>query len=182
MKYLNLSSCQPRKHQYKNAHQEYTCLPNLLERQFVVQEPNRVWCGDITYIWAGDCWCYLAVVMDFFTRRVIGWSLLAHADTALISRALWMAYETRGQPRDVMYHSDQGSQYTGLKYQQVFWRYRINQSVCRRRNYWDNSPMERFFRSLKTESVPTDGYAGRDEAENRYYFTGQYYLITTVTP
>ncbi len=178
MKYLNLSSCQPGKHQYKNARQEHTSLPNLLERQFAVPEPDRVWCGDITYLWAGNRWCYLAVVMDLFARRVIGWSLSAHADTALISSALRMAYETRGQPRDVVFHSDQGSQYTGLKYQQLLWRCRINQSVSRRGNCWDNSPMERFFRSLKTEWVPTNGYAGKDEARqqindyilNRYHF------------
>ncbi|HDD9348237.1 TPA: IS3 family transposase [Escherichia coli] len=167
MKYLNLSSCQPGKHQYKNARQEHTSLPNLLERQFAVPEPDRVWCGDITYLWAGNRWCYLAVVMDLFARRVIGWSLSAHADTALISSALRMAYETRGQPRDVMFHSDQGSQYTGLKYQQLLWRCRINQSVSRRGNCWDNSPMERFFRSLKTEWVPANGYAGKDEARQQ---------------
>ncbi|MHA0765132.1 IS3 family transposase [Escherichia coli] len=167
MKYLNLSSCQPGKHQYKNARQEHTSLPNLLERQFAVPEPDRVWCGDITYLWAGNRWCYLAVVMDLFARRVIGWSLSAHADTALISSALRMVYETRGQPRDVVFHSDQGSQYTGLKYQQLLWRCRINQSVSRRGNCWDNSPMERFFRSLKTEWVPTNGYAGKDEARQQ---------------
>lgn len=105
--------------------------------------------------------------MDLFARRVIGWSLSAHADTALISNALRMAYETRGQPRDVMFHSDQGSQYTGLKYQQLLWRCRINQSVSRRGNCWDNSPMERFFRSLKTEWVPANGYAGKDEARQQ---------------
>lgn len=156
-----------RKHQYKNARQEHTSLPNLLERQFAVPEPDRVWCGDITYLWAGNRWCYLAVVMDLFAREVIGWSLSAHADTALISSALRMAYETRGQPRDVMFHSDQGSQYTGLKYQQIIWRCRINQSVSRRGNCWDNSPMERFFRSLKTEWVPANGYAGKDEARQQ---------------
>ena len=102
-----------------------------------------------------------------FARRVIGWSLSANADTALISSALRMAYEVRGQPRDVMFHSDRGSQYTGLKYQQLLWRYRIKQSVSRRGNCWDNSPMERFFRSLKTEWVPTDGYVGRDEARQQ---------------
>ncbi|MBH2680620.1 IS3 family transposase [Serratia marcescens] len=141
------------------------------ERQFAVPEPDRVWYGDITYIWAGNRWCYLAVVMDLFARRVIGWSLSANADTALISNALRMAYETRSQPRDVMFHSDQGSQYTGLKYQQLLWRYRIKQSVSRRGNCWDNSPMERFFRSLKTEWVPANGYVGKDEARrqiNRY--------------
>lgn len=78
-----------------------------------------------------------------------------------------LTYETRGQPRDVVFHSDQGSQYTGLKYQQLLWRCRINQSVSRRGNCWDNSPMERFFRSLKTEWVPTNGYAGKDEARQQ---------------
>ncbi|HAK2160373.1 TPA: IS3 family transposase [Salmonella enterica] len=176
MKYLNLSSCQPGKHQYKNARQEHTCLPNLLERQFAVPEPDRVWCGDITYIQAGNRWCYLAVVMDLFARRVIGWSLSSNADTALISSALRMACETRGQPRDVMFHSGQGSQYTGLKYQQLLWRYRIKQSVSRRGNSWDNSPMERFFRRLKTEWVPTDGYAGKDEARQQINgYTLNYY-------
>ena len=102
--------------------------------------------------------------MDLFARRVIGWSLSENADTALISSALRMAYETRGQPSDVMLHSVQGSQYTGLKYQQLLWRNRIKKSVSRRGNCWNNSPMERFFRSLKTEWVPTDGYAGKDEA------------------
>lgn len=96
---------------------------------------------------------YLAVVMTLFVRRVI-WSLSANADTALKSSALRMAYEKRGQPRDVMFHSDQGSQYTGLKYQQLLWRYRIKQNASRRGNCWDSSPMDRFFRSLKTAWVP----------------------------
>ncbi|EEQ8080046.1 DDE-type integrase/transposase/recombinase, partial [Escherichia coli] len=114
-----------------------------------------------TYIWAGNRWCYLAVVMDLFARRVIGWSLSANADTALISSALRMAYEVRGQPRDVMFHSDQGSQYTGLKYQQLLWRYRIKQSVSRRGNCWDNSPMEPHH---------YNGGLTPEESENRYHF------------
>lgn len=102
MQYLNMSSCQPGKHQYKNARHGHICLPNLLERQFALPEPDRVWFGDITYIWAGHRWCYLAVVMDLFARRIIGWSLSANADTALVSRAQRMVY----QPREVMFHSD----------------------------------------------------------------------------
>ncbi|WP_241587753.1 IS3 family transposase [Rosenbergiella epipactidis] len=176
MKYLNLSSCQPGKHRYKNARQAHTYLPNLLERQFAVPEPDRVWCGDITYLWAGNRWYYLAVVMDLFARRIIGWSLSANADAALVSSALRMAYEMRGQPRDVIFHSDQGSQYTGLNYQQLLWRYRISQSVSRRGNCWDNSPMERFFRSLKTEWVPKNGYEGKDKAQQQinYYIVNYY--------
>lgn len=104
--------------------------------------------------------------MDLFARRVVGWSLSANVDIALISNALRMAYEVRGQPRDVMFHSDQGSQYTGLKYQRL-WRYRIKQSASRRGNCWDNSPMERFFCSLETEWVPAYGYADKDEARRQ---------------
>ena len=78
-----------------------------------------------------------------------------------------MAYETRGHPRDVIVHSDQGNQFTGLKYQQVLWHYKIKQSISQRRSCWDNSPMERLFRSLKTEWVPTNSYAGKDEAREK---------------
>ncbi len=109
--------------------------------------------------------------MDLFARRVIGWGLSAHADTALISDALRMAYETRGQPHDVMFHSDQGSQYTGLKYQQILWRYRIKQSVSRRGNCWDNNPMERIFRSLTTEWVPANGYVDKDVVRSKLMIT-----------
>ncbi len=157
MKYLNLRSSQTGKNQYKNARHEHTFLPNLLEHQFAVPVPDRVWCGDIMYIWVGIRWCYLTVVMDLFAHRAIGWSLSAHAYTALISSALRMAYEIHGQPRDVM-----GSQYTGLIYQQLLWRYKIKQSVIRR-----NSPMERFFRILKTEWIPVNGYVSKDETRQQ---------------
>ena len=133
MKYLNLSSCQPGKHQYKNARQEHTCLPNLLERQFAVPEPDGVWCGDITYIWAGNRWCYLAVVMDLLPAGLSAGACQRTPILPLISSALRMAYEVRGQPagRFMFLYSDGGSQYTGLKYQQLLWRYRIKQSPQR---------------------------------------------------
>lgn len=105
--------------------------------------------------------------MDLFVRTIIGWILSENADTALISCARRMAYGRRGQPQDVMFHSDQGSQYRGLKYQQLLWRYKMKQNVSRRGNCWDNSPMERFFRSLKTEWVPANGYLGKYEADSK---------------
>ena len=102
--------------------------------------------------------------MELFARKIIGWSLSANADTALVSSALRMAYETRGQPRDVMFHSDQGSQHTGLKYQKLLWRCRINQSVSRRGNCWDNAVAESFFSSLKKERIRKRIYKTRDLA------------------
>ncbi|STF39325.1 IS911 transposase orfB [Escherichia coli] len=167
MKYLNLSSCQPENINTKMPVRSIRVCRICSSVSSLYRSQTGYGAEIFTYIWAGNRWCYLAVVMDLFARRVIGWSLSANADTALISSALRMAYEVRGQPRDVMFHSDQGSQYTGLKYQQLLWRYRIKQSVSRRGNCWDNSPMERFFRSLKTEWVPTDGYVGKDEARQQ---------------
>ena len=167
---------QPGPHAYKQATVERPDIPNHLDRQFNVAEPDQVWCGDITYIWAGSRWIYLAVVLDLFTRRVVGWSLSDRADATLVVKALEMAYLQRGKPHGVMFHSDQGSQYLSRAFRQRLWRYRIKQSMSRRGNCWDNAPMERFFRSLKAEWVPTTGYVSKAEAQKDIgYYLMQYY-------
>ena len=155
MKKLKLVSCQLPKHAYKKATQEHVAIPNTLDRQFAVTEPDQAWCGDVTYIWTGNRWAYLAVVMDLFARKPVGWALSHSPDSNLTCQALSMAYESRGRPKEVMFHSDQGSHYTSRQFRQLVWRYRLTQSMSRRGNCWDNSPMERFFRSLKTEWIPT---------------------------
>src|SRR5690606_30304760 len=116
--------------------------------------PNQVWTGDMTCIWSGKRCAYLGVVLHRIARRPIGCAMSLTADSALTTRALMMAYESRGNPSGVMFHSDQGCQYTSLAFRQQVWRYRMTQSMSRRGNCWDNSPMERFFRSLKSEWVP----------------------------
>lgn len=176
MKLLGLQSSQLPSHQYKKADQPHVSIPNRLDRKFDVQAPNQVWAGDITYIWSGRRWAYLAVVLDLFARRPIGWALSLTADSALTARALTMAYESRGNPSNVTFHSDQGCQYTSLAFQQQVWRYRMTQSMSRRGNCWDNSPMERFFRSLKSEWVPDTGYSSFEEAKSRItdYILGYY--------
>ncbi|UAN61437.1 IS3 family transposase [Serratia sp. JSRIV006] len=176
MKALGLSSCQPGKHAYRKSTQEHTSLPNILERQFAVTEPDQVWCGDITFIWTGQKWSYLAVVMDLFARKPVGWAMSSVADTELIINALEMAWESRNKPEGVMFHSDQGSQYTSLRYRQRLWKKQIKQSVSRRGNCWDNSPMERFFRSLKSEWIPEGGYSAAETAQREVtrYITGYY--------
>lgn len=88
-----------------------------------------------------------------------------HPDTTLVINALEHAYQQRGKPNGLMFHSDQGSQYTSLRFRQYLWRYRIKQSMSRRGNCWDNAPMERVFRSLKTEWVPTTGYVSLERAK-----------------
>jgi putative transposase len=162
---LDLVSCQIPKHNYKKANKEHVAIPNILERQFAVVEPNTYWCGDVTYIWTGSRWSYLAVVLDLFGRKIIGWALSNSPDSELTMQALMMAYESRGKPKDVIFHSDQGTHYTSRKFRQRLWRYQITQSMSRRGNCWDNAPMERFFRSLKTEWVPLIGYKNFNEAK-----------------
>jgi len=158
MKKLKLHSCQVRKHAYKRGGSERVDIPNHLQRQFLVEKPDLFWCGDVTYIWTGNRWAYLAVVMDLYARKIIGWAMSHSPDSNLTSKALKMAYETRQHPTGVMFHSDQGCHYTSKQFRRLLWKCQIKQSMSRRGNCWDNAPMERFFRSYKTEWMPTAGY------------------------
>jgi putative transposase len=179
MQVLGLVSSQQPKHSYKKAEQPHINIPNRLDRQFDVDAPNKVWAGDITFIWTGQCWAYLAIVLDLFARQPIGWALSLSPNSALTKKALTMAYESRGEPKGVMFHSDQGCQYTSLSFRQQLWRYQMVQSMSRRGNCWDNSPVERFFRSLKTEWVPDLGYRTFDQAKRHVleYIIGYYSQI-----
>lgn len=176
MKELGIVSCQQPKHRYKKATNEHPAAANLLKRQFDVSCPNEVWCGDVTYIWIGQRWAYLAVVIDLYARKPVGWAISLSPDSGLTGKALSMAYELRGRPTNLMFHSDQGCHYTSLKYRQILWRYQIIQSMSRRGNCWDNAPMERFFRSLKSEWVPDIGYSSINEAKGAIteYIVGYY--------
>lgn len=171
-----LNSKQPGSHSYKKATVERPDIPNKLDRQFAVKAPNQVWCGDITYIWTGNRWSYLAVVLDLYSRRVIGWAMSDRPDTLLTIKALDHAYGQRGQPNNIMFHSDQGVQYGSLQYRQRLWSYQIKQSMSRRGNCWDNAPMERVFRSLKTEWIPSTWYQSFKEAQRDIgsYLMGYY--------
>ncbi len=176
MKELGLVSCQQPTHRYKRGGHEHVAIPNYLERQFAVTEPNQVWCGDVPCIWTGKRWAYLAVVLDLFARKPVGWAMSFSPDSRLTMKALEMAWETRGKPGGVMFHSDQGSHYTSRQFRQLLWRYQIRQSMSRRGNCWDNSPMERFFRSLKNEWMPVVGYVSFSEAAHAItdYIVGYY--------
>lgn len=169
-----LVSGQPGRHRYQRTGEARPDVPNLLKRTFDVAAPNQVWCGDITYIWTGQRWSYLAVVLDLCARRVVGWALSERADAALAIRALDHAYSVRGAPEKVLFHSDQGVQYASVAFRQRLWRYRFQQSMSRRGNCWDNSPMERLFRSLKTEWVPAHGYPSLEAARRD---VGEYLMV-----
>jgi putative transposase len=121
----------------------------------------------------------LAVVLYLYARKPIGWALSNSPDSEQTEKALTMAYESRGRPEGVLFHSDQGSHYTSIKFRQQLWRYRINQIMSRQGICWDNSPIERFFRSLKTEWVPEMGYRSFAEAQRSLvdYMAGYYSQI-----
>jgi putative transposase len=175
---LNLVSTQLPAHRYKKASQSHPDIPNLLNREFSPSTPDQVWCGDVTYLWAGHRWSYLAVVLDLYARNVVGWALSHSPDSQLTAKALTMAYEKRGRPSGVMFHSDQGSHYTSTHYRQHLWRYQITQSMSRRGNCWDNAPMERFFRSLKTEWVPNMGYPSFAQVQRSVFeYINYYYKV-----
>jgi putative transposase len=176
MKEAGLVSGQPGVHRYKRTGAERPDVPNRLNRAFTVSAPNQAWCSDITYIWTGLRWSYLATVMDLYARRIVGWALSDKADAALAIRALDHAYVVRGLPQGVLFHSDQGVQYASISFRQRLWRYRFTQSMSRRGNCWDNSPMERLFRSLKTEWVRPLGYLSLEAARKDIgrYLMGYY--------
>ena len=106
MRESGLMSKQPGPHKYQRATSERPDIPNHLCRQFDVDAPNQVWCGDITYLWVQGRWYYLAVVLDLYRRRVVGWALSRHPDAHLVTAALDMAYELRDQPETVLFHTD----------------------------------------------------------------------------
>lgn len=179
MRELALISKQPGSHAYKKATVERPDIPNTLNRAFDVEAPNQVWCGDITYVWAQGKWHYLAVVLDLYARRVVGWALSEKPDGDLVVKALDVAYEQRGKPQGLLFHSDQGSQYGSRQFRQRLWRYRMRQSMSRRGNCWDNASMERVFRSLKSEWIPTTGYLTGQQAQRDIgqYLMGHYNWI-----
>ena len=158
MREEGLISKQHKKHRYRIAEEESVIAENHLNREFNVDKPDQAWCGDVTYVWSGTAWLYLAVVLDLYKRRVVGWACSEHPDSQLTIKALMIAFESRGRPKEVMFHSDQGRHYTSKSFRQCLWRYSIKQSMSRKGNCWDNSPMERFFRSFKTEWMPKGGY------------------------
>lgn len=143
---------------------EHSIAPNVLERDFVAAGPNRKWAADFTYIWTGEGWLFVAVVVDLYSRRVVGWSMQATMTAQLVLDALMMALWRRGRPTELLHHSDQGSQYTSEDFQRLLAAEGIICSMSRRGDCWDNSAVESFFASLKKERVYRKTYPTRDDA------------------
>lgn len=124
---------------------------NLLKRNFEVAKPNQVWTGDITEFRVGQGRVHLAIVLDLFSRRVVGWKLDARMKTSLVVAALQSAVRLRRPPAGMIFHSDQGVQYTSTRFQRMLRALGVRQSMSRRGNCWDNAPTESFFATLKKE-------------------------------
>jgi putative transposase len=138
--------------------------PNVLDREFSAERPNRKWIADFTYVWTAEGWLYVAAVIDLFSRRVVGWSMKAEMNAQLVADALIMAIWRRGKPDALLHHSDQGSQYASDQFQRLMADNGVVCSMSRSGNVWDNAAMESFFSSLKTERIGRKVYHSRDQA------------------
>ena len=143
---------------------KFPVAPNLLNQEFDVAKPNQVWTADITYISTGEGWMYLGVVMDLYSRKIVGWSMDKHMETSLVSNALQMAIGMRDVEDGLIHHSDRGSQYASNDYQQALRENKFKVSMSKKACCYDNAVVESFFGSLKQELVYRRRFATRAAA------------------
>ncbi len=142
----------------------HTLAPNVLDRQFTTTAPNQKWVADFTYVWTSEGWLFVAVVLDLFSRRVVGWSMQPAMTTQLVTDALTMAIWRRGTADALLHHSDRGSQYSSEAFQRLLHALGATCSMSRAGNVWDNAVMESFFSTLKTERTNRHHYPTRNAA------------------
>lgn len=170
-----------------DSNHQYGASPNLLNRQFEVTRPNQIWVGDITYIRTNEGWLYLAVMLDLFSRQVVGWQMSKRIDRHLVCDALQAALVTRGvskgQLNDLMVHSDQGVQYASGDYRKLIAEYHLTQSMSRRGNCWElafsrhlgraqsshNAVAESFFATLKKQAIHSERFLTRQAAQQHIF-------------
>lgn len=143
----------------------FNIAPNLLQQDFTASGPNQKWAGDITYVWTREGWVYLAVIIDLFSRRVVGWAISNRMKQDLALRALSMAIAIRRPPPGCIHHTDRGSQYCAQDYQKMLRRHGFKVSMSGKGNCYDNSAVESFFKSLKAELVWRRNWQTRREVE-----------------
>lgn len=152
-----------------DANHHFPITENILNREFTVKRPNQCYVGDITYIATQTGWMYLAVVIDLFSRSVVGWSMAEHMRADLVNDALLMAIWRRKPPRGLLWHTDRGSQYASDSHQQVLAQHGIKHSMSRKGNCWDNAVSESFFHTLKTELVHHVKFKDKEEAKQSIF-------------
>jgi putative transposase len=139
--------------------------PNILNRQFSPDKPSEIWTTDITYVWTLEGWIYVAVVIDLYSRQVVGWAIDDNMKTSMCINALQMAYWRKKPANGLIHHSDRGSQYASHCYREQLSTMGMIQSMSRKGNCWDNSPTERFFRSLKSEYLNYERFRSKAMAK-----------------
>jgi transposase InsO family protein len=147
-----------------NSKHSLPVAPNLLNRDFTAQHPDQLWAGDISYIRTEEGWLYLSVIMDLYSRRIVGWAMRDRLTQELAIDALQMALRSRRPSPDLIHHSDRGSQYASHAYQKLLSAYGIRSSMSRKGDCYDNAVVESFFGTLKTEWVYHHRYRTRQEA------------------
>jgi len=163
MRRAGVKARQHRRHKYQNLGPQALTVGNVLDRQFNPQAPNQVWAGDITYVSTQQGWLYLAIVVDLYARRIVGWAHSHEADAWLAVRALRGALKQRPRQPGLLFHSDQGRQYTSHAMAEILRDHGITQSMSRKGNCWDNAVVERVFAALKGEWLYAK-YPTRQEA------------------
>jgi transposase InsO family protein len=136
-------------HKTTDSNHKLGFAPNLLQQNFATEAADRVWVGDITYLWTGEGWCYLAVLLDLFSRRVVGWAFDEHMRADLQQRALSRALLSRSPQPGLIHHSDRGSQYAAHSYRMLLAAWSVAQSMSGAGNCYDNAVAESFFASLR---------------------------------
>jgi putative transposase len=152
-----------------NSGHEMAITGNLLARQFSVAQPDISWATDITYLWTLEGWLYLAVILDLFSRRVVGWAISERLERGIALDALTMALRNRRPPHGLLHHSDRGSQYASHEYRQLLAANGMRSSMSRRGNCWDNAVAESFFATLKLELVYQTQWRTRADAHSAVF-------------
>ncbi len=167
MRELGLQGVTPRKFRVTtDSDHDHPIAENVLARNFEASGPNEKWATDITYVWTGEGWLYLAVVMDLYSRRIVGWSTADHLETSLCLDALQRALAHRTGVDGLIHHSDRGVQYASARYREALDAQGIECSMSRRANCWDNAVAESFFGTLKNELIYRRPWSTREEAHD----------------
>ncbi len=163
------------KHTTDSTHNK-AIAPNLLNQVFTMSKPDKAWVGDITYVRVDQKWLYLAVIVDLYSRKVIGWAMDKRMKSVLVCNALRMALRNRGYPKGVMVHSNRGSQYCSKDYQRLITNHQLKCSMSGKGNCYDNAVCESFFHTLKTELVYQRKYENREQArQSIFWYIEAYY-------
>ena len=167
MRELGLQGLSPRKFRITtNSDHDHRIAENVLDRDFEARGPNEKWATDITYVWTAEGWLYVAVVMDLYSRRIVGWSSADHMETELCLDALRKALAHRSDVEGLIHHSDRGVQYASDEYRKALDASGITCSMSRRANCWDNAVAESFFGSLKSELIYRRPWMTRKQASD----------------